>query len=474
MKIKTWLMTLASFTFSSTAILAQPMPPKPCPLCSVPLPRNTWMLDTDHRNPRFGTIGQKWASAVCNDAEWLRSAGTKYEWQPILEPTYAAESQPVAVSGIASDVHRSQAKENGDAKDGDVWFTHPFGNDFNFNVIWPRNANFDFLMAPRIKADAEQDSMRLQALNSGLPNAGVLHVETDSDFIPSSFAVRDGDHVAVFGRWIVDCGHDTFKSEIHPPLLLARASTPDGLATKSTLISRPYLVTQDYDHGSLREHLLWQIGRLPLLLTAPPPFDLVIASKQQLTARTKVLTTPFRGIQLLYYYVRPPVKQPRGQILRVSYGLTVRTGVQVSLYPVSDNTGTVVVGVFLDEAAYKPPALPEKKDWKVPLSDIKSHENLGPWITGAEVGAAALGNPGVSIVLENGVVTDRYLFPKVPEVNMVTVLASSLRSGKAVVAVDDSQPFPVRGAVDLDWVPDPRRTLQIKRGIPRAATQRVP
>src|SRR5215475_2556742 len=57
---------------------------------------------------------------------------------------------------------------------------------------------------------------------------GTLGMEIDHDLIPESYLPHDGDRVAVFGRWIVDCGHGDndqgvsgFHTEIHPPLLVA-------------------------------------------------------------------------------------------------------------------------------------------------------------------------------------------------------------------------------------------------------------
>jgi hypothetical protein len=65
---------------------------------------------------------------------------------------------------------------------------------------------------------------------------GTLGMEIDHDLIPESYLPRDGDRVAVFGRWIVDCGHGDndqgvsgFHTEIHPPLLVASGrQTDDG------------------------------------------------------------------------------------------------------------------------------------------------------------------------------------------------------------------------------------------------------
>ena len=87
----------------------------------------------------------------------------------------------------------------------------------------------------------------------GIPS--LLGVEIDAGLVPAQFAdfkrggVEPGDRVAVFGRWIVDCGHQlpikdengqdrhpgikAFRTEIHPPLLMAAARTTSaGNASK--------------------------------------------------------------------------------------------------------------------------------------------------------------------------------------------------------------------------------------------------
>src|SRR5438105_13652716 len=81
--------------------------------------------------------------------------------------------------------------------------------------------------------------------------------------------------MAVFGRWIVDCGHQipitrcdedhtevhphltAFRTEIHPPLLMAAARATSGRlampavldaaeVTRVLFTSRPYLVSQRF------------------------------------------------------------------------------------------------------------------------------------------------------------------------------------------------------------------------------------
>ena len=89
-------------------------------------------------------------------------------------------------------------------------------------------------------------------LNLGVP--GVLGVEIDGAFVPRDYQAQQGDRVAVFGRWIVDCGHTDFQTEIHPSLMLTVAR-PTNAGTSVKVISRPFLVSQEFGDGALRQHL---------------------------------------------------------------------------------------------------------------------------------------------------------------------------------------------------------------------------
>ena len=76
--------------------------------------------------------------------------------------------------------------------------------------------------------------------------------------------------IATFGRWIVDCGHPDFHSEIHAPLLMAVAKPappPAGVQgasemTSTWIMSRPYTVSQKFAEGNFVNHLLAEIAKV--------------------------------------------------------------------------------------------------------------------------------------------------------------------------------------------------------------------
>jgi hypothetical protein len=125
-------------------------------------------------------------------------------------------------------------------------FVHPFGNDFQYYIapdpqyeilcggsntgINPDNGDVDkeyneATQVARSGTTNPDGSVKRKGL--GLKaDKGVIGVETDYLLVPQAFRdlIVDGARVATFGRWIVDCGHDDFHTEIHAPLLMAVAT----------------------------------------------------------------------------------------------------------------------------------------------------------------------------------------------------------------------------------------------------------
>jgi len=56
---------------------------------------------------------------------------------------------------------------------------------------------------------------------------------------------REGDRISMKGRWIIDCGHNDFHSELHPITFMAFGHE-EGAKTKAHVLTNPYRVTQLY------------------------------------------------------------------------------------------------------------------------------------------------------------------------------------------------------------------------------------
>lgn len=100
-------------------------------------------------------------------------------------------------------------------------------------------------------------------------NRNTVHIEWDNTlaraFIAFGFDVVPGDLFFASGRWIIDCGHENFKSEIHPPSVFAR--------TRSVILNsgRPAAVTYVWVNG-------WYSGEPVEVPLYPPPRPTPVAT----------------------------------------------------------------------------------------------------------------------------------------------------------------------------------------------------
>lgn len=343
--------------------------------------------------------------------------------------------------------------------------------------------------------------------NSSFP--GVLGMETDHDLFPDSYQPRDGDRIAVFGRWIVDCGHGDemgssgWHTEIHPPLLVATARSDgggffgakcSGDETCSSVISRPYLVGQYFGDGYFAPHLAHELGKLgcvgatgpaisgfvaiagpyaglpdcslgldptcvcngdgvcgacevgSCLAIIPPPFG--FPCTQKLEARPEVSGVPFAGTQEMQYYIRPASRRINpGDRMLVAWQLTARDGVKVAL---SDSgTKGVLVDIVMNQSEYPPAPLPPKQDWVVKPNEISP----GFALLGLLDIVPVLDVSVQAAIVDRGLFTDRYQAPEAPlnGNDPSYSFADQLDSGAQAAGIYDGQPFPVSGRINVGW-----------------------
>jgi hypothetical protein len=381
---------------------------------SPPLGR---MLTSDLVNPPGRSAGP----AVCGRRTYLRGPSPPGQWMPVRPGVTS-----VAV-GVALRPHVSTS---------DVPFTHPFGNDAVFYVA-PDPAYRGLLDRGSRGAPGDPDAAGLgraivEARRRGLAvPKGVLGVEIDKGLLPAAFRPRAprgprsaGDRVAVFGSWIVDCGHDDFHTEIHPPLAVAVArATPGRDAARSTLIARPFLVGQRFDAAGLYAPGQGLYGHL---------LDQVLHGRGPFFAFPQVSATPFEAAESLSYTLSPPRPPRPGEVLAATWHLTVRTGVTASVTP---GSGGLRVAVTMDPAGYVPPP-------RVTRTCTVSVARLAR-ASGEVAGAIRKLRivPGVARRLRAGIRTACDAIPAPPR---------PVALDNAVV-VDDSQPYPVAGWIDVAW-----------------------
>ena len=352
----------------------------------------------------------------------------------------------------------------------------------------------DLLAAGNVIPDGD-DGLQAQqealSLNIPLPAQGLLAVETDSGCVPSALrdftdTVRIGDRIAVFGRWIVDAGHHvdlpggtSYRSEIHPPLLMAiggTRSTPTGDLTRVVVTSRPFLVKQIYttdvgtiqndsasDDGTLLVHLNNEMDKL----TNSDIWHAGLPDSTSIEAHPKIASKPFDGVHLFRISAAPPpsagghVGVNEFERVEVSFQFTCRSGVGVQVIGQDDHADVLFA---LNSVGYQPAALPARQPdtWDKARLDgldpdsarLVSFEQIASILTLFKSPFGAIDLVNAEHALAHGVETETYA---VPDVHLLDrshaipfVPVNQIPSGQGIVVDDsDSQPYPVFGFIEI-------------------------
>jgi hypothetical protein len=347
------------------------------------------ILQTDFVNPKHDSRAT-WASNVCQnriptDLANLTSSHPTQEWTAVLSRDDELKGN-VGLSGTVVMEKLSSVDPNDFG--ADVPFTHPFYNDWEFfialddiytSLLAPANTGINPKTGGVDPVYHEANRKATDPIDKGglglsVPH-GVLGVETDRGLVPDEYRAQPKDRVAVFGRWIVDCGHDDYHTEIHPPLLLAVARPgSSGERTSVKVLGRPFLVSQIFDGDSLVNHLVNKevpriAGETYVAELAPWPFDLVALKLiDPFNARANIISPGF-SLEQFYFYVRPPTpRQSPDDKLLISFHFTVRSGVQTVVMQTA-NPDEVEVGVIMSDIG-KSTNPPPAHDIRVMLTDF--------------------------------------------------------------------------------------------------------
>jgi hypothetical protein len=422
---------------------------------------------------------QDWATRVVGGTQTFpKDGGPDFEWLQVLDPQNEYDNDPVGASGWVIRPHQSST---------DFPFSHPFGNDFEFSlaldvprVDHPSDPNYLALLAPGNSVDVT-DSQRASDLT--LPS-DVLGVEMDPVLLP--IAVHEGDRAAVFGRWIIDTGHymtsppgattppPGFRTEIHPPLLVAFANTrpsttPGGLGkTRAEFAARPYLVGQTFgrpesiyedgvdDDGAFNPHMHSEATKVLLDISG------------SLDAYPKIKSKPFGGSHAFHFIVRPPalaqdpgighhpggggiIAEPVPSLL-ISFNFLVRSGCAVE---VTSDGAVVNVFVAMNSTGYIAPPLPastaitwSREDLEKMNPDVKSSfDQVDFWSNIKLIFGGTWGSL-------DGIQTNTYDTWSAPVLAesraVVQVLPANIPADQGVTT-NDSQPYPVMGWLEAEW-----------------------
>jgi len=127
--------------------------------------------------------------------------------------------------------------------------------------------------------------------------------------------------------------------------------------------------------------------------------------------------------------------------------ITARDGVNVALSNAGDGAG-VLVDVTLDHSKYHDANLPHRQDWVVDPDEI--YPGFSP--LGILELVAILVAPVQSVIIDLGLFADRFDAPPVSAIGIPNVIfADKLDPTAQAADVDDSQPFPFSGKINVGW-----------------------
>ena len=402
--------------------------------------------------------------------DWAVSGGDTFplkrghEWVQVFAPANEYDAALAGCSGWVIGPEDSSA---------DVPMTHALGFDWEYHLALDDDPGFPGLLSPAAMRDADERLQLARYLGVAAPK-GLLGVEWEKPLLPPSFRgqVNHGDRVAVFGRWIIDTGHDFgghFKSEIHPPLLMASASVQSserlGAAmTRMLMMSRPYLQGQEFaedvanvyidrgdDDGAMFHHLVNEL------------MNVVEGASLRVEAHPKIKERPYRGRRQLHLHVQPPPPPPPAvdHDLVLSYQFTVRSGCMVTISAQSADQVDVVAD--LGPMSSAPPLTQRSERTYQPDQLDKLSTGVGLEITMAKLAAeivaqgVGIGAAIAQLILDRGILTDEYAPLPAVDINdtshaVTDVLAQNITPGAGIL-VDDAQPWPVMGWLEASWVP---------------------
>lgn len=364
------------------------------------------------------------------------SATVLREWGDIVPG-----GRQIAVSGTVRSTHLGPS---------DLPMSHIFGDDLSMDIAVER----PFLPFVRSLGPSEQPPGELHVeISSGL----IPHKPRPSPASPSQtwremsdfnltgfqpgFGVPDrGDRVLAVGRWIIDCGHDNFQTELHPLSFVAFTHT--GAATTSArLYQNPYRDSQLYSPDASMLGRVTDDQRLRSPDVKPLPAYLADEVFRAATGRAEHL----RSQELLEArrLVPPPFdictpSSAKGR-LDVRYDIVTRPGVDVRVVP-EPSRGCARVTVALSPG-YRP-------------ADVTLRQCSMPWAFLQALTKSAIGSEiDVRGLIDRNVPTPvRPIVDRDPDTTCADALAgpevSAAPAGRKIRA-DGTQPVPFYGIIQV-------------------------
>ena len=269
-------------------------------------------------------------------------AKVPYEWGDIVPG-----GTQIRVSGTAAATHLGPQ---------DNPFTHPFGNDLSMDVAL--DTAFRSFSRQLGRPEEKAGQMHVEVVSGVIPHVvrpsqasptqtwEQLSRFNQAGFQPGFDRPSVGDRVLVQGRWIIDCGHENYGTELHPMSFLAWTRR-QGATTVARTYGNTVYDTQTYAPGAFG-------GSGP-----PQPFPAYFVSDVLAATQGKIERLSAPEVESATVAAPPPwrVCAPggtKGGTLVVHYDLVVRPGVDVKVNPDSSTgcaTVTISFGSLFQPAA---------------------------------------------------------------------------------------------------------------------------
>lgn len=369
-------------------------------------------------------------------------AKVKQEWSDIVKG-----GKQMRVSGAVDTAHLGPQ---------DLPMSHELGDDLSMDLT------LDSEFVPYGRSLGDQP---------GEAPDGMIHVEVSSGYLPHSIRPkspdtgqtwaemsaknlssinpnfgepRKGDRILAQGRYIIDCGHPDYSTELHALSFVAWAES-DGQSTTVRAYYNPYRDTERFNPDLSLVGKVSDTTRFSNPDTKPFPdyFQAeilrVVAGKAP-RLRSYGLIDEQRESPLDWVVCAPGGTS--GKELMVAYDLVARPGVTIAATPNTAN-GCVTMHTSID-AAYQP-------------MDVPVRRCALPWDFLDKIAGQAVGDPNLNLpkVIE-GVVGAQYkdAIEKDPEIACMDGRAgpevASMPTAKSV-RFDDTQPFPFYGVIKVGW-----------------------
>lgn len=331
---------------------------------------------------------------------------------------------------------------------GDLPIDHPLGDDLSMDVAVDQPFTGFSQKLGRAPSDTKPGDLHVE-ISSGFiphvtrPSSGApgqvwsdLSSSNMTGFQPGFAHPEAGDPVLVAGRYIVDCGHPDFHTELHPISFLAWAHR-EGSATVVHFYANSYRDTEYYNTDPTLVGAIGDPRRMADPHTARFPQYLISQVARLIGGRIPQL----QAFELVGNAAPPSatwqVCSPRsGGTAHISYDVYERPGITVSITHGPAGCAQVAVGV---PAHYSGP-------------DITTHTCTAPWSYISHVASQALAGNFDARKLITGFLPekDAPLVDRDPVVGCADALSgpsvSAAPSGTQIRS-DAGQPFPVYGTL---------------------------